>query len=123
MAKKNKNQMPSEASTPKRCKPSPSIVTPTKKVKMGKSKDAATTKRPKTASLVLSLSSQLLSSLSLPPLSPSSSLSPLPVITAPSLLNETTPKKKKVNHPTLPPGFLAELSHQLKTGNLKESLT
>ncbi len=33
MAKKNKNQTPSEASTPKRCKPSPSIVTPTKKLR------------------------------------------------------------------------------------------
>jgi hypothetical protein len=123
MAKKNKNQLPSEASTPKRCKPSPSIVTPTKKVKMGKSKDAATAKRPKTALLVLSLSSPLLSLLSLPPLLPLLLLSPLPVTTAPSLSNETIPKKNKVNHATLPPGLLAKLSHQLKTGNLKESST
>jgi hypothetical protein len=28
-----------------------------------------------------------------------------------------------VNHATLPPGLLAKLSHQLKTGNLKESST
>jgi hypothetical protein len=94
-----------------------------KKVKMGKSKDAATTKRPKTALSVLSLSSPLLSSLSLPPLLPSLSSSPLPVTTAPSLSNETTPKKKKVNHATLPPGLLAKFSHQLKMGNLKESST
>jgi hypothetical protein len=123
MAKKTKNQTPSEASTPKRCKPSPSIVTPTKIVTKGKSKDAATTKHPKTASSVLSSSSPLLSSFSLPPSSPSLLSSPLPVTTAPSLSNKTTPKKKKVNHATLPPGLLAKLSHQLKTGNFEDSLT
>ncbi len=90
---------------------------------MGKSKDAATMKRPKTALLVLSLSSPLLSSLSLLPSLPSSLSLPLPMTTAPSLSNKTTPKKKKVNHATSPPGLLAKLSHQLKTGNLKESLT
>jgi hypothetical protein len=36
MAKKTKKKMPPEASTPKKRKPSPSIVTPTKKVKKGK---------------------------------------------------------------------------------------
>jgi hypothetical protein len=36
MAKKTKKKMPPEASTPKKCKPSPLIVTPMKKVKKGK---------------------------------------------------------------------------------------
>jgi hypothetical protein len=36
MAKKAMKKMPLEASTPKKCKPSPSIVTPTEKVKKGK---------------------------------------------------------------------------------------
>jgi hypothetical protein len=42
----------------------------------------------------------------------------------PSLLNHSTPQKKKVNDATTPPGLLANLSHKLKTDNFEEvSLT
>jgi hypothetical protein len=46
------------------------------------------------------------------------------VATAQLLSNETTPKKKKVNHAsTSPPGLLAKLSHQLKTRDFEDSST
>ncbi len=115
--------MPSEASTPKKRKPSPSTVTPTKKVKKGKLKKTAKSKRPKIASSLLLSSSPLLSSSLLLSLLPPSSSSPLPVTMAPSLSNHSTPKKKKVNNATTPPGLLAKLSHKLKTDNYEVSST
>jgi hypothetical protein len=47
----------------------------------------------------------------------------LPVPTAPSLSNHSTPKTKKVNNATTPPGLLAKLSHKLKTDNFEVSPT
>ncbi len=120
MAKKVKKKTPPEATVPKKRKSSPSIVTPTKKVKKGKSKTTARSKRVKTALSLLLSSSPLLLLFSLPSSSLSSLSSLLPMSTAPSLSNLSTPKKKKVKDATMPPGLLAKLSHKLKMDNILE---
>jgi hypothetical protein len=149
MAKNIKNQTPSEASTSKRCKPSISIVTPTKVGKKGKSKNAVKMKKtatllskgqllsalllskrqlssPSQSSSLLSLTPSSSSALLLPPLSSLASMSasasasvPLSVTTAHSFSNETTPKKKKKNDAYSPPGLLSKLSLRLKADNFE----
>ena len=126
MAKTIKNQTPSEASPSKGRKTSTSIVTPLKKVKMGKSKIAVKTQFRKTAS---SLSNRQLS-----PSSPSFVLSSLPPSSSPSLpslparlpktmaqlcSNQTTPTMKKKKDAYMPPGLLPKLSLRLKTDNFE----
>jgi hypothetical protein len=88
----------------------PSIVTPTKEVKKGKSAGLKWVKTASLSSLSL-LSLLLLLPSSLSPLLPSSLL-PLPVSTAPS-------KKKEVKGATLPPGLLSKLCQKLKTDNIE----
>jgi hypothetical protein len=105
------NRSPSEASPSKGPKTLTSIVTPPKKVKKGKSKIAVKKKFRKTPS---SLSKQESSSSSLLASSLSSSNSlpaDLPVTTAQSCSNQTTPPTKKKNDAYLPP----VLSVRLKT--------
>ena len=108
----------SEASPSKVPKTSTSIVTPPKKVKKGKSKIAVKKKFRKTPSSLSkresSSSSLSFSSSSLPASSSSSSNSlpaDLPVTTAQSCSNQTTPPTKKKNDAYLPP----VLSVRLKT--------
>ena len=107
------NRSPSEASPSKGPKTSTSIVTPPKKVKKGKSKIAVKKKFRKTPS---SLS---FSSSSLPASSSSSSSNSLPVdlpvTTAQSCSNQTTPPTKKKNDAYL------QLSLRLKTDNFEVS--
>ena len=112
------NRSPLEASPSKVPKTSTSIVTPPKKDKKGKYKIAPKKKSRKTASSLSkrksSLSSQSFSSSSLPHSSLLSSPSfpaNLPVTTAHSSSNQTTPITKKKNDASLPP----VLSVRLKT--------
>ena len=112
------NRSPSEARPSKGPKTSTSIVTPPKKVKKGKSKIAVKKKFRKTPSSLSkresSSSSLSFSSSSLPASSSSSSNSlpaDLPVTTAQSCSNQTTPPTKKKNDAYLPP----VLSVRLKT--------
>jgi hypothetical protein len=117
------NWSPSEASPSKgRPKTSTSIVTPPKKVKKGKSKIAVKKKFRKTPSSLSkrqsSSSSLSFSSSSLPASSSSSSNSlpaDLPVTTAQSCSNQTTPPTKKKNDAYL------QLSLRLKTDNFEVS--
>ena len=112
------DRSPSEASPSKVPKTSTSIVTPPKKVKKGKSKIAVKKKFRKTPSSLSkreSSSSSLSFSSSSLPASSSSSLNSLPadlpVTTAQSCSNQTTPPTKKKNDAYLPP----VLSVRLKT--------
>ena len=116
------NRSPSEASPSKGPKTSTSIVTPPKKVKKGKSKIAVKKKFRKTPSSLSkresSSSSLSFSSSSLPASSSSSSNSlpaDLPVTTAQSCSNQTTPPTKKKNDAYL------QLSLRLKTDNFEVS--
>ena len=116
------NRSPSEASPSKGPKTSTSIVTPPKKVKKGKSKIAVKKKFRKTPSSLLkresSSSSLSFSSSSLPAslsLSLNSLPADLPVTTAQSCLNQTTPPTKKKNDAYL------QLSLRLKTDNFEVS--
>ena len=116
------NRSPSEASPSKGPKTSTSIVTPPKKVKKGKSKIAVKKKFRKTPSSLSkresSSSSLSFSSSSLPAPSSSSLNSlpaDLPVTTAQSCSNQTTPPTKKKNDAYL------QLSLRLKTDNFEVS--
>ena len=116
------NRSPSEASPSKGPKTSTSIVTPPKKVKKGKSKIAVKKKFRKTPSSLSkreSSSSSLSFSSSSLPASSSSSLNSLPadlpVTTAQSCSNQTTPPTKKKNDAYL------QLSLRLKTDNFEVS--
>ena len=116
------DRSPSEASPSKVPKTSTSIVTPPKKVKKGKSKIAVKKKFRKTPSSLSkresSSSSLSFSSSSLPAPSSSSLNSlpaDLPVTTAQSCSNQTTPPTKKKNDAYL------QLSLRLKTDNFEVS--
>ena len=116
------NRSPSEASPSEGPKISRSIVTPPKKVKKGKSKIAAKEKFRKTPSSLSkrqssSSSSLSFSSSSLPASSSSSSTNSLPadlpMTTAQSCSNQTTPPTKKKNDAYL------QLSLRVKTDNFE----
>ena len=134
MAKKRKNQTPPKGNTLTKRKSPLSILTPTKQVK--KKGKTAEFKRVKTASSLsssvfllssssalllasltplmsllstLSLSSVRTATLCLTPLTSSLSLS-LRATMVPSFLTLFTPKKKKLNDATSPPGLLSQVS-------------